>query len=255
VLKWLDREPAFPIFLQAQGWDYMQGIPETYQPGRVIISGHTEGDQVIRQDFIDQYVRAGDIVYIPLYQGGCEDGGRGVSERLPCYARNLDAMGKLAGKCRGVILGNAAAEVTFKHLSSWEGACVMAAEFVYETSIMCEAIGHRVWYGLVDFDAAIDCYVGGACVRDTVKGFGNALITFCGYTMFGGHIPASEAIYHIQADPVQCPQIEGDPWPILSEYIAGAEWYTGVGGKSGMACGNDRLLSSHGFKAGIMGQF
>lgn len=255
MLEFLNREPAFPIWAQTQGWDYMLSIPDDFEPGRVVISGHYNDDLTLREDFIDEHVRPTDIVLIPLYEGDGSCGGPGTSAKLPCYGWNVDAMAGLADRCHGVLIGNAFSELTFKHRSgSRYDACVMAAQFVNETSELAKECGVKVYYGLMDFDAAIDCFTGKSMVRDAVVANGNALITFCGYTMFGGHIPASEPIMHIQDEATWCPNCERAPWTQLSAYISCAEWLTGVGGKSGLLAGNDVLLKEHGFTAGIMGQ-
>jgi hypothetical protein len=260
----VDREPAFPIYAQVAYDLAACPVPKEYEPGRCVITGHLNPDQTITDDFIERHVGPNDIVTIPLYQGTYAHGSIGVQDKLGAYQDNLRAMSRLAGRCKGVNIGNAYAELTFKHLYPLDEASAAAAEFVIETSRLAkEHGGHKVWYGLIDFDAAIDCYYGHAILRDTVISLGDALITYCGYTMFGGHIPYAEANppegYHVR--PIQTqkqwlPTSEDAPWPELSAYIAGAEeWVTGVGSTEGLLAGNDQLLAEHGFAYGDMGVF
>jgi hypothetical protein len=259
----IDREPAFPMYAQIVYDIAVCPVPKDYEPGRIIITGHLDVGEVILDEFIDQYVGPNDIVRVPLYVGTCANGGIGTRDKARSYSANLRAMDRLAGRCKGVIIGNAHTELTFKHHYLRGKSSIAAAEFIQETSNLAkEHGGHKVWYGLVDFDAAIDCYYGNSVARNTVNDCGDALVTFCGYTMFGGHIPEEEAhtdgynVVPISTQKQWLPSSECDPWPVLSAYIAGAnEWVTGVGFEEGLMHNNDIILQAHGFRFGTMGTF
>jgi hypothetical protein len=260
----LGRDPVFPIYYQLQSHPSQFNVGRDYEPGRFLIARHWLPDQSISLEDVDQYFGINDVVYIPLYGGGCEQAGPGTSARLSCYENNLHAMEYMEGKVKGVIIGNASTELTFKDPVAWNSndggkrlACDLCIDFIDETDKLAKNHGnHKVWYLLVDFDACIDVYYGNSRVRDRVNSLGDALYTCCGYTMFGGHIPAIEKIGHVpDCEPQWCPSRELSPWPELSEYISGAEWHTGVGMLEGLRAGNDILLKEHGFKAGVMGPF
>jgi len=256
----IGREPAFPISrIMYGGDDYSD-----HQEEQRILMGHYDANT----GAIDQEKLKGvtelDVVYIPLYGGKLVVGrllADSVKQKGAHYGENVEWIKEHAGEVRGILVGNAGPELSFKHI--WlnntkqhrrvlsELMCELAAE----TSEIIFSAGGLDVYGTIDWDMAVDFYYAGNMFRDFCNETGAIQLCFCGYQLFGlategpwPRIPHPDSKWFWPLCPVDDPL----PRPELQEYIRGGTFWTGCHGLGGMRENLDYALRDIGFAEGVL---
>jgi len=261
----MDRELAFPIYACVYPRQDLPALKD-FEPGRIVLS-HYNSDTGKVDDSILDGAGPNDIVFIPLYGEGnalklpdrwlVHD----LSNKLALFDENVAIIKELAPRVKGILVGNAGPEMSFKEkqygamplvkISDW------ACEFIKETADIIIGAGGRPVYGTVDWDVAIDCYFGCGSVRDLCNEIGALQICFCGFQLFGLKVDGHDRQVPHPDDKIfwqRCPKMEEDPWPELTDYVRGTtEIWSGVNTTIGLARGFDVTLKEHGFDAGVMG--
>ena len=271
-LDLMDREAAFPVYSYVvDGLASQYNVPTDYEPGRVIIAGHRDRSTCRIDDTLEDRLGPNDIVYVPLYIGECMGPNNtevipcdNTSYKLGCYEENLRFLERIAPRVKGILVGNAGPELSFKHL--WRGDLITPRitlieemiSFVDETSEIIKNFGGTPCYGPVDWDVALDCYFCDSRYRDRCNEIGAINIIFCGFQLFGlgKERPRVPSVPH-ESDVffwTICPRKEVEPWPVLTDYISGYdEIISGLEFLAGLRRGNDVSLAEHGFDAGLCG--
>ena len=181
-LQIIDRPAAFPIYsFETGGLSNDTCVPKDYEPGRNVLFGFVDNTTRLVDWSVEERLGSNDIVYVPLYKGenpetvvACD----GTQDKLDCYEENLRFLEAIAPKVKGVLVGNAGPELSFKHLALGSNRCSRKkiidemCKFVDETSdIILEAGGSPV-YGPVDWDIAIDAYFCDGKYKDFCNGQG-----------------------------------------------------------------------------------
>ena len=262
----IDRETSFPIFACVYPDIDAQALSE-YEPGRIILSHYETHTGVIHPSLIEE-VKQGDIVFIPLYGtgGAIRLGDRWLahdtSMKLPSYDRNIEIIREIAPRVRGVLVGNAGPELSFKE--KWNGELIPRSsismwmcDFAKETSDIIKSAGGTPVYGTIDWDVAIDCYFGNGMFRDLCNEIEAIQICFCGFQLLHLKLHDSDRSVPSPNDVAfwqKCPRCEQDPWPELTDYLKGTnEIWSGVDTTNGLINGFDIILKEHGFDAGVVG--
>ena len=263
----MEREVEFPIFPCAYNVNDAKAL-RGYEPGKIILSHYRMKDGFVFPSIIEDS-QEGDIVFVPLYGGPGSTVlpdrwlAHDTSLKLPEYENNISIIKELAPRVKGILVGNAGPEMSFKekwdpslpHKTMSEWMC----EFVKETSDIIGEAGGTPVYGTVDWDIAIDCYFGDGMLKDLANNIGAIQICFCGFQLFNirlnGHsksVPSpSDQVFWIK-----CPKNESSPWPELTSYLRETnQIWSGVDTIIGLSRGFDITLKEHGFDAGVMGPF
>ncbi len=261
----LNREPAFPVYPCLYAMQEYDAIKD-YEPGRILLAHYDMYSGKILTD-LTKVVQAGDVVYIPLFGG---EGAPWMSDRWVCndasqhieeYDTNLAILKEIAPHVRGILLGNAGPEMSFKHrwdpsvgrekMSQW------MCEFVKETGDMVGEAGGTPVYGTIDWDLAVDCYFGAGALRDLVNEMGAIQICFCGFQLFGVTRTEYDHLVPRVGDAIfwdHCPKQEHAPWPQMTDYIRSTKRiWTGLNCIEGLERGFDIQMKERGFSAGVMG--
>jgi len=245
---YLQEDWPLPVYLQIC-YPLATVAPRNYRPGRIFSPGLRE-HMLFSDAFVDT-LGPQDIVYIPLYEGWSEEAGEGTSGPLPEYEQNLAWLNQIAPRVRGILVGNAGPELSFKHVY-WGGAGKLAIaermiQFVEETAPLVLDAGGTPVYAPMDWDLVMD----EACARSLFQEFmlksEFLQIVFSALSLFTGD-PASI--------PRRYPPLpERPPYPRMTEYFQRGRYWGGVGFLEGLLAGNAQVLKDHGCEAAVMGVF
>ena len=266
----MGRDPLFPMWpLLSNKKDikYWRGHP------RLIVRGYYDPETLVIDDGFEDEITKEDILFSPLFehiyrssypshigQPECQSCGLGVDDRCPAYDDNMRWIEKHGQKCRGITLGNAFSELSFKYLmfNMFGGATPRNLQlfeqttvgFIQRTHEMLTSLGVReISYGLVEWDVAIDSYLLGGRIRNVMNELKSTAIVYWGYRLMSPSFPdPSDPVFH-----PMCPIENPDP-AMMKRHIEGGKFLSGVNYLDGMISKkNDEKLRDFGFDGGVCG--
>lgn len=221
------------------------------------------GEQIAALERLAEFAKPGDVIGIRLFRGSLDQTlcPSLEPERLPEYDDLLAVMREAAGLVRGWLIGSQGYEVSFRHLfGAWRGNAGRninaICAFVQRAADAIAGSGGELFVAPMDFDVIQDAYrTGGRLAAMLAKHNATAYVA-CGYTLVPGAWVKRHRDIHgdclrwqseLSGRGFRAPT-PGEKFPVLKGYLRAGNFWSGLGGETGVRAGNIQLLSAYGFK-------
>lgn len=216
-------------------------IDSTRAPaGRLVGVEYTYDYQPSEVEFQDA-LGPNDIVWIPLFSGTIHHPAEDFSQRVPEFDQNVRAVSEIAPRVKGVLVGNANAEIRFNGISMADihSRCLT---FVEKAGGFVRCHGRPVIAPVFEI-LVYDCYRGNCSLQKLILELDALVLSYAGCSW----------LFVEQGDHPRIP--EARPYPELQEYFKRIEAWSGVGKMEGLRAGSASVLQSMAFSAGFVGWF